>query len=287
MIPLKDLNPTRTRPYVTVALIVINALVFLWQLSYRGEDGELLYYRYGTIPKCFLTQGSREKHDEALDEGLERLAVLEIEQQLRSGKVLYGHGDPRRAIEELAKERAQKLREKVGTRHEWLTLFTSMFMHGGLLHILGNMWFLWIFGNNIEDACGRIRFVVFYLVCGLISSLAHIVSGPGSVVPSIGASGAISGVLGAYIILYPHARVYSLVPLGWVFWPMDVPAWLFLGIWILFQWISGLASLRSSATGGVAWFAHIGGFLAGMGLIFLFRQRRAVPPEDFGLDLEA
>jgi membrane associated rhomboid family serine protease len=148
------------------------------------------------------------------------------------------------------------------------------------------MWFLWIFGNNIEDACGRIRFIPFYLVCGLISAFAHIVTGPSSVAPTIGASGAISGVLGGYLLLYPRARIISLIPIGFFFWAAEVPAWAFLGVWALIQWISGMSSLRSAGSGGVAWFAHIGGFAAGMALIHLFRQRRAVPPPGVELDVD-
>jgi len=284
MIPLKDLNPTRTRAYLTIAFIALNAVVFFWQVGHRGLDAELLFYRHGVIPKCFLAQGNPEKHDEALEESLKRLALLRIvdEQRARGRRVVsVGY------LEEEAGRLARQWREELGPRHEWLTLLTSMFMHGGWLHIIGNMWFLWIFGNNIEDACGRIRFIVFYLVCGLLATAGHILSGPSSVIPSIGASGAISGVLGAYLVLYPKARVLSLIPLGYIYWAEEVPAWVFLGVWMLLQWVSGLGALRNPAAGGVAWFAHIAGFLAGMALIFLFRQRRAAPPSGIEFDVDA
>jgi len=287
MIPLRDLSPTRTRAYLTVAFIALNTIVFLWQIGHRGLDGELLFYQYGVIPKCFLTQGNPEKHEEALEEGLQRLAELRLLDELRARGVRYLTPQAQRAVAEQAERLAEQWREELGPRHEWLTLLMSMFMHGGWLHIIGNMWFLWIFGNNIEDACGRIRFVVFYLVCGLLATMGHIFSGPNSVVPSIGASGAISGVLGAYLILYPKARVLSLIPLGYFYWAEEVPAWFFLGVWMLLQWVTGLSALRNPATGGVAWAAHVAGFFAGMALIFVFRQRRAAPPSGIEFDVDA
>jgi membrane associated rhomboid family serine protease len=286
MIPLRDLNPTRTRAYLTVAFIVLNALVFLWQIGHRGLSGELLYYRYGVIPKCFLAQGNAEKHDAAVEEALERLAEMRLLNELRARGVRYLTPQAEQAVAHQAERLAEEWHEQLGSRCEWFTLLASMFMHGGWLHIIGNMWFLWIFGNNIEDACGRIRFIIFYLLCGLLATAGHIIAGPSSVVPSIGASGAISGVLGAYLILCPTARVLSLIPLGYFYWAEEVPAWVFLGVWILLQWISGLGALHDPATGGVAWFAHIAGFFAGVGLIFLFRQRRAAPPSgiEFAVD---
>jgi len=151
------------------------------------------------------------------------------------------------------------------------SLFTSMFLHGGFLHIIGNMLYLWIFGNNIEDAMGRARFLVFYLTCGVLAALAHILSNPASVLPTIGASGAISGVLGAYLILYPRARVLTLIPLGFFTRLMYIPAGIVLGFWFVFQLISG--SLSSPQGGGVAWFAHVGGFVAGIVLVGLFKRR--------------
>lgn len=153
------------------------------------------------------------------------------------------------------------------------TLITSMFLHGGLLHLIGNMLYFWIFGNNIEDAMGHVRFPLFYLLCGLIAGISHAMFDPGSVMPMIGASGAISGVLGAYLLLYPRARVLVLIPLGLFFWRMYVPAGLVLGFWFVFQLLSGAASVGGGSGGGVAWFAHIGGFLAGMLLVGLFKRR--------------
>jgi membrane associated rhomboid family serine protease len=153
-----------------------------------------------------------------------------------------------------------------------LTLGTSMFLHGGVLHLLGNMIFLWIFGNNVEDALGHPRFLVFYLLCGALGALAHIVTNPASTVPMVGASGAISGVLGAYFLLYPHARIVTLVFLGFLAQTVSIPAFYFLGIWFLMQLLSGAAT-AGRAGGGVAFLAHVGGFVAGLGLLVPFKRR--------------
>ncbi len=152
-----------------------------------------------------------------------------------------------------------------------LTVLSSMFLHGGWMHLAGNMLYLWIFGNNVEDAMGHGRFLAFYLLCGAIAALAQIVSDPGSTLPMIGASGAISGVLGAYLLLYSHARVLVLVPLGLLTRVIRLPALFVLGFWIVFQLLS--AALASPEGGGIAWLAHIGGFVAGMVLVFPFKRR--------------
>ena len=150
-------------------------------------------------------------------------------------------------------------------------LITSMFLHGGWMHLIGNMLYLWIFGNNIEDVMGHPRFAVFYLVCGIVAALSHALTDPASTIPMVGASGAISGVLGAYLLLFPRAQVLVLVPLGMFTRMMYVPAGLVLGFWFVLQVLSGGMSLGSGG-GGVAFFAHVGGFLAGMGLIGLFKR---------------
>jgi membrane associated rhomboid family serine protease len=160
-------------------------------------------------------------------------------------------------------------------RGGWHTVLTSMFMHGGWFHILGNMWFLSVFGDNVEDAMGPWRFAVFYLICGVAAALAHVASSPESAMPVVGASGAIGGVMGAYAVLYPRAPVHVLVPLG--FYPLRyvVPAYLMLGYWFLLQIVGGIPSLHG-AGGGVAFWAHIGGFAAGIALLPLFRDRARV-----------
>lgn len=220
MIPLKDDNPTSTYPYVTIGLIALNILVFIYEVSMGSDFGPFLN-RYGAKPLFVLSMTSP-----------------------------YGSPLP------------------------FTTVFTSMFLHGGLLHIVGNMLYLWIFGNNIEDSTGHFRFIIFYLLSGIIAVYTFSLVNPRSTTPMIGASGAVSGVLGAYLILFPRAKVLTLVPFGFYFQIIKVPAIFVLGLWILVQIISGAVS--GSAGGGVAWFAHIGGFVAGMILIGLFKKRKVV-----------
>lgn len=156
----------------------------------------------------------------------------------------------------------------------WLTLFTSMFMHGSWMHLLGNMLYLWIFGNNIEDLLGKLKFIAFYLVSGLAAMMTHVAFNPHSQVPAVGASGAISGVLGAYAVKYPFARVYTLAFL----WPfvrvVVLPAWVLLGLWFLFQLLGGAVSMGAASGAGIAWFAHVGGFVAGIVMILLITPRK-------------
>ncbi|UCH80849.1 MAG: rhomboid family intramembrane serine protease [Nitrospiraceae bacterium] len=154
--------------------------------------------------------------------------------------------------------------------HPVTSIFSSMFMHGSLLHLGTNMLFLWIFGNNIEDQLGHFRFIIFYLLCGIIAAYSHALSGPSSLIPMIGASGAVSGVLGAYLLLFPKARVHTLIFLGFFIQVLRLPAVFVIGFWIVIQFINGLVSKGMASNGGVAWFAHIGGFIAGIILIRLF-----------------
>ena len=156
----------------------------------------------------------------------------------------------------------------------WVTLFTSMFLHGGLLHLLGNLLFLWVFGNNVEAAMGHGRFLVFYVACGIIAALAHAWSEPMSEVPLVGASGAVSGILGAYLLLFPRSRVLVVVPLVFLPWTLYLPAAAVLGFWFAAQVVAG--TLAGEDAGGIAWVAHVGGFAAGLSLVALFR-RRGVP----------
>ncbi len=220
MIPLHDDNPTTLRPVITVTLIVLCAVAFLWQLS-LGEAGFAATVRaLGLTPAQFF------------------------------GRVDAG----------------QAAAIPAGT-----TLFTSMFLHGGWMHLIGNMLYLWIFGNNVEDSMGHGRFVVFYLTCGIAAALAQALPNPDSMIPMIGASGAISGVLGAYLLLFPHARVLVLLPIGVYVRLIQLPAMWVLGFWIVLQVINSLVTQTSG--GGVAWGAHIGGFIAGVLLIPLFKRR--------------
>jgi membrane associated rhomboid family serine protease len=156
-----------------------------------------------------------------------------------------------------------------------VTLLTSMFVHAGFFHFAGNMLYLWIFGNNVEDSMGRVRFVLFYLLCGLGAAYGQVLMSPTSRIPMVGASGAISGVLGAYLLLFPHARVLTLIPLGFFLQLAEIRAVFVLGFWIVVQLLNGFLTF-SHEGGGVAWFAHIGGFVAGFALIAFFK-RRAVP----------
>lgn len=214
MIPLRDVIPSRTTPWVTRSLLLVNALVFLFQFSLSPRDLELFVRDFGLVPATFSTTD----------------------------------------------------------------IVTSMFLHGGWAHVLGNMLYLWIFGDNVEDRMGHGRFTAFYLICGLAAALAQYVANPQSTVPMIGASGAIAGVLGAYLVLFPKSRIVTLLPL-FIFWQiLEVPAIFFLGFWFLMQLFSGVGSLGRADVGGVAFWAHAGGFLAGVVLVRLFAlpERRTV-----------
>jgi len=157
----------------------------------------------------------------------------------------------------------------------WIAVFTSMFVHGGLFHVAGNMLYLWIFGDNVEDRMGHARFLAFYLFCGTAAALAQTFTSPDSTVPMVGASGAIAGVMGAYFVLYPKSRIVTLIPLFFFFQIVEIPAIFFLGIWFVMQFLSGVGSIAASATGGVAFWAHVGGFVAGLvGVLILRRPER-------------
>ena len=222
MIPIKDDNPTRTVPFVTVALIVINSAIFLYQMMLPAELDRLITLKYGVIP-------------------VEIIHWVDIRPEISIPVVL--------------------------------TLITSQFLHGSLFHLFGNMLYLWIFGNNIEDVLGHFRYLIFYITCGVIAGLVHVFTQPGSQIPTIGASGAISGVLGAYLIRFPKARVLVVFWFVFIIRLIYVPAIVVLGFWIFIQVFSGLGSLGIEG-GGVAWFAHIGGFIAGLALLRLFERRR-------------
>jgi len=160
--------------------------------------------------------------------------------------------------------------------HPFLTIFTSMFMHGGLFHIFGNMLYLWIFGNNIEDRLGHVRFIIFYLFCGIAAALSHVLTAAGSNVPMIGASGAVSGVLGAYLLLFPYARIHTVIFLGFFVQTVQIPALIVIGFWAIIQVVNGLIAQGALNQGGVAWFAHVGGFIAGLITIKLWQPRRSI-----------
>jgi membrane associated rhomboid family serine protease len=223
MIPLKDDNPSRTRPYVTWSLIALNVAVFIFELMLDATGYlDWLMSNAGLVPVAITT------------------API-------SGRLL--------------------------------TFFTSMFLHAGWMHLLGNMLYLWIFGDNIEDRIGHWRYLTFYLIGGIAAAAAQIALSPDSPVPMVGASGAIAAVLGAYLIEYPRARVRSLLFLGYFIRFVNVPAIVVLGMWFVLQSLSGFLSLSVMSTGGVAYFAHVGGFVAGLLLIkpFAIGRPKAYP----------
>src|SRR5688572_2452261 len=196
---------------MTIALIVVNALVFVYQLSLGDRGNDFILY-FGLVPAAF----------------------------------------------------------------SWVAVVTSMFLHGGLLHFGANMLYLWIFGDNVEDRMGHGRFLVFYVLCGVAAALAQTALNPDSVVPMVGASGAIAGVMGAYFVLYPHSRIVTLVPIFFFIQIIEVPAIFFLGIWFVMQLLSGVGSIATAAgepAGGIAFWAHAAGFLAGLSGVLVFRRR--------------
>jgi membrane associated rhomboid family serine protease len=210
VIPLRDVIPSRTTPVVTIALIVVNALVFAYQFTLGDAGNDFILY-FGLVPAAF----------------------------------------------------------------SWVAVITSMFLHGGLLHFGGNMLFLWIFGDNVEDRMGHGRFLTFYLLCGIAAALAQTAMQPDSIIPMVGASGAIAGVMGAYLVLYPRSRIVTLVPIFMFIQLIEVPAVFFLGFWFLLQFLSGVGSVASATgeqTGGVAFWAHVAGFVAGVSGVLVFRR---------------
>jgi membrane associated rhomboid family serine protease len=227
LIPIRDINPHKRFPIVTLVLIGVNALAFLaTTTSLLGGISDVAAYQYGAVPCDVLNRACQFPHP----------AIAPI----------------------------------VDSRSPVMSIFTSMFMHGDILHLGFNMLFLWVFGNNVEDRLGRIRFPIFYVVTGIAAAFAHFLVSPTSAVPTVGASGAISGILGGYILLWPRATVISLLPLGFFFTTIRTPAWVALGLWFVVQFLGGLAGLGQAEQGGVAYLAHIGGFVAGLVLIVPF-----------------
>ena len=211
MIPLRDSQPSYSKPYVTIAIIATNALVFLFELTLDRYSLNAMLSTYGLIPSHL----------------------------------------------------------------QWTSVITSMFLHGGWLHLIGNMWFLWIFGDNVEDILGHGKFLLFYLLCGIAAALLQAALSPDSRAPMIGASGAIAGVMGAYLVKFPRSNILTLVFLLFFLTTIDIPAYVILLYWFGLQFFSGVGSMGYShfSEGGVAWFAHVGGFLAGILLIFTLRPQ--------------
>jgi membrane associated rhomboid family serine protease len=230
MIPLRDTARSRSTPLVTWALIAINVLVFLFEVSLSPSQLTEFTHTYGLVPV--------------------RLLANPVPSEL-------------------------------------LTIVTSTFLHGGWWHLIGNMWMLRIFGDNVEDHLGHFGYLLFYLICGAVAGVAHMAANQLSPLPTVGASGAISGVMGAYVLFFPQARVLALSP--WAFLPrvIEVPALIFIGIWFVSQLFNGVFSLEGAGAvdtyGGIAWWAHIGGFLAGLLLVGLFGRKRYYSEEHWPL----
>ena len=220
-IPLKDLNPSRTYPFINITLILANIVIFLYGLGLEA-----------TMPRG----------------AFEALFLSYSEVPARIPAFLAGH---------------------TSFAVAFFPLLTSMFLHAGWLHLAGNMLFLWIFGDNVEDFFGHFTYLFFYVVCGIGAGLLHMLFNFHSNIPAVGASGAISGVMGAYILLYPRARILTLV----FIFPIPVPAVIFLGLWFVMQFLSGLSTIGTKVTGGVAVWAHIGGFILGMLLTAMAREK--------------
>jgi membrane associated rhomboid family serine protease len=220
MIPLRDNTYSHSFPFVNVTIIVLNVLIFLYQLSLPEELLNLFFYNFGVIPAQVISQ-------------------------VTTGESLLITVTP---------------------------FISAIFLHGSWVHMLGNMLYLWIFGDNIEDRIGHLRYLLFYLLIGIISCIAHIISVPGSQIPIIGASGAIAGIMGAYFLTFPKARILTLVPVFFFITFIQVPAIIFLPIWFVIQIINGLSTAGMGAD-AVAWWAHIGGFISGLVLMPFFARR--------------
>jgi membrane associated rhomboid family serine protease len=238
MFPLSDPDLVRrTRPYVTVGLIALCALVFMYELALNSMERTAFFYRWGLIPA-------------ELARGIEFTVLLIGRTQVDIQSVVP----------------------------TWGTVFSSMFLHGGFMHFLGNMVFLWVFGDDVEDKLGHLKYLLFYLACGVAAAWTHVAIDMNSETPTIGASGAIAGVLGAYLVLYPFSRIRTLVIFFFIT-VIRLPALYLLGVWFLLQFFSGIGSLGPAAqtTGGVAYWAHVGGFVAGVVLVALYLKLRGEP----------
>ncbi|MBK6658917.1 MAG: rhomboid family intramembrane serine protease [Proteobacteria bacterium] len=233
MFPIRDDNPQILTPYATWAIVALN------------------------IAAWVLVQGLG--REPALASSICTLGLLPGE---LLGHLQAGVGIPL----------SPYARCVIAESGNWSTVITHMFLHGGWMHLIGNLWFLWIFGNNVEDSMGHGRFVAFYLLCGLAAAALQVAANPGAAIPMVGASGAIGGVMGAYVMLYPRVNVHMLFWFGFYVTTFAIPAFWMLGYWFLVQMIGGLGSLGAQG-GGVAFWAHVGGFVAGAALVYLFRDR--------------
>ena len=258
MLPLRDNLPTDRFPVLTVVLIAINVLVFGLMLTMSPQETDEAVVEYGAIPYRLTNPG-------------EDCALTASESVVCEGTESY----------------EQTPSAPLDDAPWWVTVFTSMFMHGGFLHLAGNMLFLWVFGNNIEDSMGRPKFLAFYLLSGIAAVYAQTLLDPDSTVPTIGASGAVSGVLGGYILLHPRARVLTLIFIVFFVTFVEIPAMVMLGVWFVLQLIPAVGQVATTELagegGGVAYLAHLGGFAFGLATIKLFARRRRGDPDPPGL----
>jgi membrane associated rhomboid family serine protease len=262
LIPLKDNIPTGRFPFVTAALIAINVIAYLLAIMHGGSvisgPSELEVFKYGAIPYALTHSGVH-------------CAVV-------ARQTLSGPGTPM-----ILCNTAVLTANHIAAENPlpaWETIFTAMFMHASIIHIGGNMIFLWIFGDNVERAMGRVKYLLFYLVGGLAATALQVAVGPNSTAPTLGASGAIAAVLGAYIVLYPRAKVLTLVFIIFLFTVIELPAWVMLGVWFAEQAVFGAAGLTNPTGGGsgVAYFAHVGGFVFGLLAVRVLAQRARAQP---------
>jgi membrane associated rhomboid family serine protease len=256
MLPIKDYNPTTTRSILVPLLIAANVIIFIF-----------------IQPFSIGATSHEQQIQNEIDQIIFYSCHAAIPYEVAHNTILLDKQPPN--LDDEGQNAVKVERARCPHKSVWASIFFSMFLHGSLLHIGGNMLFLWIFGNNIEDRLGRVKFLVLYFVSGLVATYAQVLVSPNSGGPLIGASGAIAGVLGAYIVLFPRARVRTLV-IFFLITVIDVPAIVLLGLWFALQLLQGVGPAASQ--GGVAYMAHVGGFIAGMILLFLLRPRRVEPP---------
>jgi membrane associated rhomboid family serine protease len=270
LIPIRDDNPTTRRAWLTLTLIGLNAAAFLlWQPTFAsGQEAEgeqiLFFYCNAEIPWEVT-------HQENLAQGgAEAVAAINAEPI----------GIPGQALQDALQGEFADV-EGCPDKSWFVSVFVAMFLHGGWLHIAGNMLFLWVFGNNVEDRMGRLIYLPFYLAGGVAAAAAQIVTSPDSAIPNLGASGAVAAVLGAYLVMFPRHRVLSLVPIFFFLQLIELPAIVVLGFWFVLQLFNGVGSISSEVAGGVAYWAHIGGFVLGVvvALMFYRPQRRPQPAD--------
>jgi membrane associated rhomboid family serine protease len=261
MFPLHDDNPARGVPYVTIAIIALNLIALIWTSTLQDREQQSVVLHRGFVPARI----EQLRDPRPIDINLQR---FEQHQHL---PVLFEINEPERL--------------EADVREIVTSLFTTMFLHAGWVHFIGNMWFLLVFGNNIEERLGHVLYGGFYLLGGLIATAVHWVQDPQSMVPVIGASGAVAAVLGAYVVTFPHAKVRTLVFLVVFVTIADLPALVVLGVWFLGQLLNATNTVRLGMTGGVAWWAHVGGFVAGMFLMYLLNSAGSLA-HDQGADRE-